>query len=59
MAIPRVKGKRREVQRMLARPSQELLERYRWGEPAPETCPPVKALGNGGAPPDAGAGQPG
>ena len=36
MAIPRVKGKRREVRRMLARRSQELLDRYRRGEPAPE-----------------------
>ncbi len=31
MVIPRVKGKRREVRRMLARRSQELLERYRRG----------------------------
>src|SRR5262249_7678614 len=59
MLIPRVKGKRREVRRMFARRSQDLLERYRRGEPVPETCPLVKALGNGGAPPDAGAGQPG
>ena len=29
MVIPRVKGKRREVRRMLARRSQELLHRYR------------------------------
>ena len=34
LAIPRVKGKRREVRRMLARRSQELLARYRRGEPA-------------------------
>ena len=32
--MPRVKGKRREVRRMLARRSQELLERY-WGESQP------------------------
>jgi hypothetical protein len=48
MAIPRVKGKRREVRRMLARRSQELLGRYRRGEPVPEGCPLRKALGNGG-----------
>ena len=39
MVIPRVKGKRREVRRMLARRSQELLERYRRGEPISATCP--------------------
>jgi len=39
MVIPRVKGKRREVRRMLARRSQELLERSRRGEPISETCP--------------------
>ena len=44
MAIPRVKGKRREVRRMLARRSQELLARYRHGEPVPEGCPLSKAL---------------
>lgn len=54
MAIPRVKGKRREVRRMLARRSQELLHRYRRGEPVPEGCPLMKALsalppGQGGA----------
>jgi hypothetical protein len=48
MVIPRVKGKRREVRRMLARRSQELLARYRRGEPVPEGCPLRKALGNGG-----------
>jgi len=48
MAIPRIKGKRREVRRMLARRSQELLGRYRRGESIPETCPLMKALGNGG-----------
>ena len=31
MVIPRVKGKRREVRRMLAQRSQELLARYRRG----------------------------
>jgi hypothetical protein len=48
LAIPRVKGKRREVRRMLARRSQELLERYRQGESIPEACPLLKALGPGG-----------
>ena len=38
MAIPRVKGKRREVRRMLARRSQELLARYRRGEPIPRVA---------------------
>ena len=48
MAIPRVKGKRREVRRMLARRSHELLERYRAGAPVGEECPLKKALtGNG------------
>ena len=46
MAIPRVKGKRREVRRMLARRSQELLARYLRGEPVPEGCPLRKALMN-------------
>jgi hypothetical protein len=39
MAIPRVKGKRREVRRMLAERSRQLLGRYRRGEPASEDCP--------------------
>ena len=47
MAIPRIKGKRREVRRMLARRSQELLERYRRGESAPDGCPLKKALASG------------
>ena len=38
MAIPRVKGKRREVRRVLARRSQELLQQYRRGEPIGEDC---------------------
>ena len=46
MAIPRVKGKRREVRRILARRSQDLLGRYRRGEPVPEGCPLRKALTN-------------
>jgi hypothetical protein len=44
MMIPRVKGKRREVRRLLARRSHELLEGYRRGEPIPEICPLKKAL---------------
>src|SRR3954468_20523408 len=44
MVIPRIKGKRREVRRMLARRSQELLARYRCGEPAPEGCPLQRTL---------------
>jgi hypothetical protein len=44
MVIPRVKGKRREVRRMLAARSKELLGRYRRGEAVSETCPLKKAL---------------
>ncbi len=44
MVIARVKGKRREVRRMLAQRSKELLHRYRRGAPAPEDCPLRKAL---------------
>ena len=44
MPIPRVKGKRREVRRMLARRSHELLESYRRGGAIPAECPLMKAL---------------
>jgi hypothetical protein len=44
MAIPRVKGRRREVRRMLAQRSKQLLERYRRGGPVPPECPLQKAL---------------
>jgi hypothetical protein len=44
MVIPRIKGKRREVRRMLARRSHELLDGYRRGEVVPEGCPLQKAL---------------
>lgn len=44
LVIPRVKGKRREVRRMLAKRSTELLGRYRRGEPVEEGCPLKKAL---------------
>ena len=44
MVIPRVKGKRREVRRLLARRSHELLDYYRRGAPIPEGCPLQRAL---------------
>jgi hypothetical protein len=44
MPIPRVKGKRREVRRILARRSKELLERYRRGDVSGEECPIQRAL---------------
>ena len=44
MAIPHVKGTRREARRLLARRSLELLGRYRRGEPAPDGCPLQRAL---------------
>jgi hypothetical protein len=49
MMIPRIKGKRREVRRILAMRSQELLGRYRRGEPVPEGCPLRKALAGEGS----------
>ena len=44
MKIPRVKGKRREVRRMLAKRSNELLRQYRQGEPVFTDCPLQQAL---------------
>ena len=44
MVIPRVKGARREVRRLLARRSKGLLERYRRGQAPPEGCPLARAL---------------
>ena len=44
MVIPRVRGKRREVRRMLARRSHDLLEGYRRGEPVPDGCPLQRSL---------------
>ena len=44
MVIPRVKGQRREVRRLLARRSQELLARYRRGEALSPGCPLQQAL---------------
>ena len=46
MVIPRVKGKRREVRRMLAQRSKELLAQYRRGDTFGEACPLKQALGN-------------
>ena len=43
MVIPKVKGKRREVRRMLAQRSKELLSRYRKGKAVGE-CPLKRAL---------------
>lgn len=44
MAIARVKGKRRETRRLLARRSKELLARYRRGESLAADCPLQQAL---------------
>ena len=44
MKIPRVKGERREVRRMLAQRSKELLSRYRRGESLSPHCPLIRAL---------------
>ena len=44
MIIPREKGKRREVRRMLAQRSHQLLERYRQGAPILKSCPLMMAL---------------
>jgi hypothetical protein len=44
MKIPRIKGKRREIRRMLAMRSQELLSRYRTGEAVEDECPLKRAL---------------
>lgn len=46
LAIPRVKGKRREVRRVLAQRSKELLAGYRRGDPVGEACPLKEALAN-------------
>ncbi len=44
MKIPRVKGKRREVRRMLAERSRRLLETYRAGCAADPACPLQQVL---------------
>jgi hypothetical protein len=48
MVIPRVAGRRREVRRMLAQRSVQLLARYRRGEQVDlASCPLARALGKG------------
>lgn len=48
MVIERVKGKRREVRRMLAERSRALLDRYRRGAPIDmPSCPLARALATG------------
>ena len=44
LKIPRIKGQRRAVRRMLAQRSQELLSRYRRGETVGGDCPLKRAL---------------
>jgi hypothetical protein len=51
LVIPRVKGQRREVRRMLARRSHELLERYRREGAIPESCPLKKAMADSSSQP--------
>jgi len=46
MVIPRVRGKRREVRRMLAQRSKDLLVRYRRGEAGGTVCPLAAAFRN-------------
>ncbi|MFH1214904.1 MAG: DUF2293 domain-containing protein [Pseudomonadota bacterium] len=48
MRIPRIKGKRREIRKMLATRSVELLKAYRDGLETPVGCPLKKALEKGG-----------
>ena len=50
MKIPRIKGKRREVRRMLAEQSRRLLEKYRAGRAADPTCPLQQALSQAATP---------
>lgn len=45
MKIPREKGKRREVRRMLAARSKTLLDQYRSEQNPPVNCPLQRALG--------------
>jgi len=44
MKIARVKGQRRDVRRMLAQRSKELLGAYRLGESSADSCPLAEAL---------------
>lgn len=46
MVIPRVRGKRREVRRLLAKRSHALLQAYRRGESIASDCPLQTALNN-------------
>ena len=48
MVIPRVRGKRREVRRMLAERSRQVLEQYRSGAALSSNCPLYKSLLNEG-----------
>ena len=50
MVIPRVKGARREVRRMLAQHSKELLARYRRGDSVSDDCPVLLAVRRAAAP---------
>ena len=47
MQIPFIKGKRREIKRMLAERSAQLLESYRKGSNIPINCPLKKTLEKG------------
>lgn len=44
MAIPRIRGKRRAVRRMLAARSKQLLDAYRLGRPVDADCPLQQAF---------------
>jgi hypothetical protein len=59
MVIPRGKGQRREVRRMLAARSKQLLQRYRRGEPAEMDCPLRQAISNKRSPENTPAATPG
>lgn len=50
MTIPRVKGQRREMRRLLAQRSKELLAKYRHGEASLDSCPLLLALSQAGSP---------
>jgi hypothetical protein len=51
MKIPRVKGQRFKVRRLLMLQSKELLARYRRGDAIADDCPLVKALSSDPATP--------
>jgi hypothetical protein len=44
MVIPRVRGKRREVRRMLAVRSRQILDQYRTGAAPSPACPLYRSL---------------